>query len=126
MLADEGYRPTLDEDGDLVFKVEGESYILWSDPNDEDYMRFVTMYLLDDETDANRALALASFMNYRMKAVKFTVLGGGKSAAFSIEAFYGESEHFRPFISRVLKALKAGSDEYFAKLRSGEPLDEIE
>ncbi len=124
MLADEGYRPTLDEDGDLVFKVEGETFILWSDPDDEEYVRIVTGYLLDDGTDLNRALSVASSMNYRMKAVKFTVLGGGKSAAFSMEAFYGESEHFKPFVSRVLKALKAGSDDYFAKLRSGEPLDD--
>jgi hypothetical protein len=124
MLADEGYRPKIDEDGDISFKVEGEKFVLYSSPDDESYLRIVTVFTLDDDTDPERALALTSTMNYRMKAVKFSLGPGLKTAAFSIEAFYGEPEHFRPFLGRALNMLKSGSSQFFAQLRSSDDLDE--
>ena len=36
-LSDEGFRPKLDDEGDIVFKYEGDTYIVIFNENDPDF-----------------------------------------------------------------------------------------
>ena len=37
-LSEEGFRPQIDKEGDIVFKAEGDTYLICFNESDEDFM----------------------------------------------------------------------------------------
>ena len=56
ILKSEGYRPKIDNDGDVRFKKEGSTYYFSIDEDDSDFLRLVltNIYEIDGEKDAEK------------------------------------------------------------------------
>lgn len=107
-LADAGYQPTVDAEGDVYFKIEGGHYFLRV--SEKDPLSFILLYpnFYGAKTDADRrrALEAASEVNTKTKAVKIFVAGGDTQA--TVEVLLARQEDFREVFPRALELLRAG------------------
>jgi len=116
-LAEEGYRPYMDEDGDVVFKSEGLTYVIITEEEDEEFVSLVlpNFWSIDSEKELARALKAANEVNRSIKAVKVYVRKDGKNTIAAVEMFVKTPESFNLVFERSLRALK-GAVARFAEL----------
>lgn len=50
-LSEEGFRPKIDDDGDIVFKVSGDTYLICFREQDPDYISVRKYFSLDEDHD---------------------------------------------------------------------------
>jgi hypothetical protein len=116
-LKGEGFAVTLDNDGDLVFKQEGRTYILIIDEKDTDFVRltFPNFWSIESEDERKRATRAAMLATAKTKVAKVYLAGDNTWAA--IETF-AKPEGFAPFIARGLMALRAAANNFAETMRS--------
>jgi len=71
-LIAEGFRPEVDFDGDIQFKVLGSSYFIIIDDNDLNFFQLYTGFWLDDMAMED-AYDLVNFANRRSKVAKISL-----------------------------------------------------
>lgn len=120
-LAEEGYRPRSDEDGDITFRKEGKLYVIIPAEEDPQLFRMCAYKLWPIESDEERVLALeaASTVTAMMKITKLFVLGDNVHA--SVELLFDSPEKFEPLFDRALGLLDAGVREFGNKMRELAP-----
>ena len=116
-LHDEGYKPTVDGDGDVLFKRDGRTYFIQVHPGDPEYFRLVLPGIMkvDNEETRAKALAAADQANARSKAAKvYTV----KDLVWaSVELYVKAPEDFKGVFNRALSGLDNGVSNFAQKLR---------
>lgn len=115
-LADEGFRPTLDADGDVVFKVEGYMYYI-SIEEDEEFFRliFPNFWPLETEVERTRAEAIALRLTSRMKVVK--VLPTERGVLATIEMFSPTPDSVFPIFQRSIQAIQGAVRAFVEEMR---------
>jgi len=71
-LIAEGFRPEIDEDGDILFKVLGSNYFIIIDESDLSFFQVYTGFWLDDMMMED-AYDLVNFANRRSKVAKISL-----------------------------------------------------
>ncbi|MCL2184791.1 MAG: hypothetical protein FWB86_02910 [Treponema sp.] len=71
-LTQEGYRPEIDRDGDIQFKVMGSNYFIIIDETDLQFFHIYTGFSLDNLT-IDEAYNLINYANRRSKVAKLSV-----------------------------------------------------
>ena len=71
-LVSEGFRPEIDEDGDVQFKVLGSNYFIIIDESDLNFFQVYTGFWLDDMMIED-AYDLVNFANRRSKVAKISL-----------------------------------------------------
>jgi Putative bacterial sensory transduction regulator len=119
-LTEEGYRPTVDDDGDLVFKCEGKVYILYASESDKSFFRLVfpNFWAIESEEERQRVYQSCTLANAQVKVAKIYTVGDDTWA--SVELFLAEPEHFKPVFERSLRAVEAAVDMFVEKMNGGE------
>jgi hypothetical protein len=114
-LESEGFRPILDDAGDVMFKCEGREYWLMVDDDDPDYFRllFPNFWSIDGATEHQRALLAAAEVTAEIKVAKVYVLGDDTQAA--AEMFLSDPADLRRVFDRALQALR-GAVRRFCEL----------
>jgi hypothetical protein len=115
-LAEEGFRPTLDKDGDIVFKVEGHRFFVELDAKDEQYFRVAreSFWDLDSDEVRARAAVAANETMRRLKAVK--VLLGTKVVYAVIELFCEPPSSFIDVLPRTIDSLQSAVTRFCEKM----------
>jgi len=118
-LTAEGYRPYVDEDGDVIFKSEGLTYIIIIDANDEEYFRLVlpNFWGIESGEELVRALYAANHATQTTKVAKVYVRSDGKNTWAAIEMFIRPPENFKLVFSRAMSALKTAVDDFVSTMR---------
>jgi hypothetical protein len=122
LLANEGYRPTVDdrEATEIEFKVEGIRFHAMLDENDPEFVAITLCYRLDGAYGIERLLALANDFARRIKVVKVLIYPDAEVARFAYETLC--SGTLAPeLLQRAISFLRGASDEYFQELREAEP-----
>lgn len=103
----EGYVPTIDDDGDILFKAEGRSYFVILDENDEQFYRlaFPNFWSIDDEDERERVIHAASHATTKTKVAKIFPVKDDTWA--SVELFLSGPEEFNGVFVRSLSALQS-------------------
>lgn len=116
-LRSEGYVPEVDKDGDLVFKMEGGTYVLFTHEDDREYysILFPGFWPIESEKERSRAYIAASHATAQTKVGKVYVIGDNVSA--SVEMIFGDPEQFKPIFRRSLAMLKAAVATFAEKMR---------
>jgi hypothetical protein len=116
-LSDQGYKPEVDGDGDVVFRAEGISYCISVDEKDIQYFRVVCPNYWKIESDDERAEALEalSHSNARCKVAKSYILRG--QVWSSVEIFVERPTAFKVLFARSLSALQFGVRTFADKMR---------
>ncbi len=107
-LAEEGFFPKIDGDGDVVFKYEGLLFFIAVDDEDEDFFRIVfpNFWSIDSEEERARVERAALEATAKTKVAKVFPVRDDTWA--TIEIFCTPPESFRHVFRRSLSALRAG------------------
>lgn len=111
-LKEEGFVPHLDNDGDIVFKVEGISYLLFQAEDDPEYFRLTLPFFWQIESPAERqrVMAAATTVNAEVKVVKIYVVDDHAWAG--VEMLIDPIENFRQVFPRCLRLLRHGVSRF--------------
>ena len=114
ILAEEGYRPKLDEDGDVLFKAEGRTLYIRMYPDDTEYLQLVlpNFWKIESEREREMALIAANHATRVTKVAKVFVTKTNTCA--SIEMFLPDPALFVKILNRSVAALRNGA-EHFAE-----------
>jgi hypothetical protein len=115
-LAEQGFRPTVDGDGDVAFKVEGYLYYI-SVEEDEEFFRliFPNFWPIESEDERTRAEAAALRVTNRLKVVK--VLPTQRGVLATIEMFVPSPESVFPVFHRAIQAIQGGVSAFMDEMR---------
>lgn len=110
-LAEEGFRPRLDDDGDVLFKYEGASYFVIASHGDATVLTALlpNFWPLEDAAERARALEAAMQAHGSVLIGRVTVLEHNVSA--SINAYLPDAQSFRAVLLRSIDGL-----HYLAKV----------
>ncbi|MGE5559494.1 MAG: hypothetical protein ACM3XN_00350 [Chloroflexota bacterium] len=111
-LQQEGYMPKIDEDGDVVFKAEGLTYVLFAAEDDEEYFRLAipNFWSIEDDEERLRVLNAAATVTAQMKVAKVQVIRDNVWA--SVEMLIDPIENFSKVFPRALRILQATIREF--------------
>lgn len=111
-LADEGFRPKIDDEGDVSFKKEGSQYLIYSNENDPQLFRLCALFIWPIESYEERVQALeaASKATRQLKSTKVYVQDDNVHA--TIELLFSRPEDFKPLFHRALGLVDAGVERF--------------
>ena len=117
-LASEGFRPELDEDGDIRFRNEGRTLFLFLDDKDPGYFRVALPGAWECESpeEEARALAAVNAVNRDLKAVKCVLVDG--VVWVGVEQFLDPPEAFRPVFGRLLDVVGSAAWQVRERMRA--------
>lgn len=117
-LDEQGFRPTVSDMGNVLFKSEGRTYVIYLDPKDAAYFRIVLSFKADDgdETLRNRRLEALNEVNRTMKTVK-SHIGTDGNINFSVEMFQAKVGDANKDFARTLRAMGQAVTKYGAKMK---------
>ena len=116
-LRDEGYKPVVDDDGDVRFKYEGKTYFIQVSENDPQYFRiaFANFWPIENEKELGQAFVAANDSNMKSKVSKVLIIR--ENVWVSLEIFVGHPDDFKQVFSRSMSALNNGVDGFVKKMR---------
>lgn len=115
-LEEEGFRAEIDDDGDVVFRHEGGTYIITVE-DDEEFFRliFANFWSLDDLPEKAQAVRVAHDVTKAVKAAK--VFRVKDNMWCTVEAFHDPPENFKPVLIRSLRAVQAAVARFAEEMR---------
>lgn len=112
-LSEEGFRPKIDDDGDIKFKFQRESFYLFIDDNDEEYIRLALpawKFDSNDEEELRLMLATANFVNRKLKVIKITI--EDSMIWIAVEMFVDDQKEIKIFFNRMLNLINLGKEAF--------------
>lgn len=116
-LKSEGYPVELDDDGDVLFKFEGNTYFIQIDPEDTDFFRIVlpNFWPVKDDNERQKVLEAVNYANAESKTSKVFIVRNNVWA--SIELFVADPEDFKTIFKRSMSALQYGVYNFVMKMK---------
>lgn len=115
-LTNEGYRPSIDSDGDIAFKAEGGEYCIIVDEDDLEYfcLLYPGIYSIDNDDEKAKAAIAAGYVNSRVKVAKIVLTRDMVSIA--VQIYVANPKDFGQFFPRMLRAVQSAVSSFREKL----------
>ena len=122
-LASEGYRPTPDTGGDIIFRYDGRVYLLRFDPLDQEYLAIAYPIFCPLTTAAELAQAYhaAGLATAGTKVAKVAVYERSRCAWAVVGFFARGTGHCEAMFGRNVAALKAAVSRFEEEMRLSAP-----
>lgn len=116
-LQSEGFRPEIDQDGDITFKYEGKEYYIIVDEDDLEYFTIMSfeVWKIDSPEELLKAQAACVFATRRTKVAKSFITDD--KVRFKIELFVAKPEDFKGVFIRSLGALDTVRENFVTTMR---------
>lgn len=116
-LAAEGFRPELTQAGNVRFRREGRTYVIYADERDPTYFRLTLSFSAEDKSAAMRAKRLEAVNSATSdtKVIK-AYLDSDGDPTFSAELFLIVPGDFKTVLARLFRAMDSAYDKYNAKM----------
>ena len=116
-LTSEGYRPTLDSDGDVTFKRQGGSYFIGVAADDLNFFRvvFPNFWPIESAAERSKVLVAADFSNAKSKVCKVYTTRNNVWAV--IELYVASPADFEKVFPRAMSGLDNGVANFARKMR---------
>ena len=116
-LTEEGFRPKVDDEGDVIFKSEGKTYVLFGTAGDEQLFRLGALWIwpIESEEERQRALAAAADATCTLKVAK--VYPVNDNIWVTVELLFEQPEQFRGVFLRALSLVQAGVTRFTEQMR---------
>ncbi len=116
-LKNEGYLPQLDRDGNIVFKVEGRTYLVLLDEQDEPFFRLVfpNFWRIESEEERHKVERAALIATAGTKVAKIFPISDNTWG--TIEMFAATPESVLPVFMRSLSALNTAVMKFVEEMR---------
>jgi hypothetical protein len=117
-LREQGYQPTIDSDGDVVFKAEGRGFYIHVYENDLGYFRIVYPEFWEIESTSERIKAFEA-ANYATRTTKNARVFLTSNDDTTIDAciFIGKPEDFKLHFRRMLDVILVARRDFIDKMR---------
>jgi hypothetical protein len=114
-LAEEGYRPKINADGNVSFKCEGRSYVIRIDEYEEEYFYLIypNFWRIESDEELSRVKEAALAVTAETKAVKIYPVGGTNTYATVEQFCFPSTDVF----DRCLCVLHTGVEKFVAKMQ---------
>jgi hypothetical protein len=116
-LTFEGYRPEIDNDGDIQFRIDGLLCFIAIDEKDPQFFRIFSPSVWDfeNEDERKKVMSACDYVTGMTKVAKiFTVK---KRVCISVELFVASPENFKPVFSRSLGVLQNAKRKFVEKIK---------
>lgn len=116
-LSTEGFRPEVTQSGNVRFRREGRTYVIYVDENDPTYFRLVLVFSEEDKSAAMRLRRLEgiNIASSDTKVIK-AYLDSDGDPTFAAEMFVVVPGDFKTTLSRLLRATDNAYDKYRKKV----------
>jgi len=111
-LQDEGYRPRIDDSGDVVFKCEGRTLVLMADEDDAPFFWLLlpNVWEIESPEEEQRALRAMDAVHARRKVVKLNLMHD--HVRVSVELFFDPIETFKNVLQRCICLIFLAASEF--------------
>lgn len=118
-LAEEGYAPKIDSDGDVIFKAEGKAYFFSIDAKDEPFFRLVfpNFWNIESNDELVKVIIAANHATMLTKVAKVYVNPDGKNTTASVEMLLPNPNDFRSVFHRSLALIQASVNNFVDKMK---------
>jgi len=116
-LANEGFKPEVDADGDVIFKFEGTSYYISVDAEDQEFFRIMSTEVISVKTPEERWKAEVACVHATSKTKVAKAFISNDKVRFSLEVFVAKPQDFNGIFTRGMSALQAVRKNFVEKLR---------
>ena len=118
-LESEGYKPSIDEDDDVLFMAEGYSFYVDNDKSDDTYLQIVLPYIMeldeDDLMSTMAAMAACNQITQDKKIVQAYITDDG-DVMLCTDTYIGSAGNMNEFIDSsiifMIRAISAFHDQY--------------
>jgi hypothetical protein len=118
ILAEEGFRPELDPEGDIHFRYEAGHYFITGNTDSTCCcFLFPGFWKIESDADRTRAMVAANDANRAIKAAKVWLSADGQDTNASLECLVASPSDLRPILSRCLNCLRAAVDRFVEDMR---------
>lgn len=123
-LRAEGYLPSLDDDGDIVFKSEGTTFLLLVDGKDSEFFRLAipNFWSIDNEDERERVKAACLEVTRAVKVVKVFPVENDTWA--TVEMFVSPIQSVQDVFKRCLRCLHHAIQAFHKEMRGLQLNDE--
>ena len=117
-LREDGFRPKIDEDDDIVFKFEGKTHYIETNELDESYFRLIlpNFWQIDTPEEESHALVVMSEVNAEIKVAK--IYQRKDSINATVEMFIDPMEGFKQVFPRCLGCIQAAVAAFREKMKA--------
>jgi len=115
-LRQEGYLPTVDVDGDVQFKVAGDTYFIIVDDKDLQFFQVYTGFKLDTVSQ-DTALNAANSSNRNSKVVKVAFSPDRNVVSITAELLLNDPKDFMPVFSRAISLIRNAENNFMAQIK---------
>ena len=120
-LREEGYFPSVDGEGDILFKDSGDTYYIIIRDDDFDLQNDLLFFRLYTGVrlgtfSPEAALSAANFINMYSKVAKIYISSDERSVAINIELLLPNPQDFKTVLSRALSLMRFAEDRFFSRL----------
>jgi hypothetical protein len=111
-LQDEGYRPRIDDNGDVVFKCEGRTLVLVAYEDDAPFfrLRLANVWEIESPEEEQRALRAMDTVNARLKVVKLNLMHD--HVWVLVELFFDPFETFKNVLQRCIRLIFLAASDF--------------
>ena len=122
-LKQEGYVPSIDSDGDILFKIEGKAYYISVDYEEDESLYYIrlTKYIYSDDVSMDKALNCCNEVNLNYKLVKCSAMThpqeeGRIDYTITGPCFVSSAQEFIQLYPRILSCVNTGQEELIDEL----------
>jgi len=115
-LRQEGYVPSVDGDGDIQFKVSGDTYFIIVDENDLQFFQ-VYMGFKMETIPPEIALTAVNYSNRSSKVVKVAFSPDRKVISITAELLLNDPKDFIPVFSRAISLIQNAENNFISQVR---------
>jgi hypothetical protein len=118
-LAEEGYRPKIDANGNVAFKSDGKSYVIEIDDEDAIFFRlaYPTLWHMSSDEELAQVQEIALAVTREYKVVKICPEADTDTWA-AIELFCDPPETFTKLFDRSLRALRGAVKDFVTRMQA--------
>lgn len=113
-LSQQGYRPTTDKDGDIMFLKEGARYYIITYEDDPQYYSLARANFFQVNDDAMRLRVITAFneVNRTTKVAKLSINHGNNHVWATAEQLFGSPEHFTLVLERSISTVDTATRKF--------------
>lgn len=117
-LREEGYCPKVDDDGDVVFKCEGRTFLYFGNVEDNDFFQ-LAMPAIFDVTEDNREMVLetCNAVTREMKVAKCVVVDQQNSVWLFCEMLLDHTPDIGDILPRAIAILQGSQQTFYGKIQ---------
>jgi hypothetical protein len=115
-LRQEGYMPSIDDDGDILFKVAGNSYFIIIDETDLQFFQIYMGFKMET-LSPEIALNAVNYSNRSSKVVKVAFSPDRKIISITAELLLNDPKDFIPVFSRAISLIQNAENNFISQIR---------